>query len=161
MKQIPLTKGKFAIVDDDDYDRLMGIGKWRVDAYGYAVKTKRYRKENGKWSNTNIIMHRLIANAKSGQFVDHINLNKLDNRKSNLRLCSRTENNRNIGLPKNNTSGYKGVTFFRLRGKFMAQITVNRKNIYLGYFEDPKDAAKAYNEAALKYYGEFANLNQI
>lgn len=161
MKQIPLTRGKVALVDDEDYERLIAMGKWRLDNPGYAVKSKRFRKADGKWSNKILLMHRIILDAKVGEFVDHINRDKLDNRKSNLRICSKTENNRNVGLSKNNTTGFKGVTFFTLRGKFMAQITFEGKNVFLGYFEEPKEAAKAYNNAAVKYYGEFAYLNEI
>ena len=161
MKKIPLTQGKFALVDDEDYDRLVAMGKWFINAYGYAVKSKRRRKPDGKWTNDVIFMHRLIMDAPSGMCVDHIKFDRLDNRKTNLRLCTRAENNRNVGLSKNNTTGYKGVFFMKSRGKFVAQITVDRKNMHLGYFTCSVDAAKAYNFAAEKYHGDFAQLNQI
>lgn len=161
MKKIHLTQGKFALVDDDDYERLMAMGKWRIGNDGYAVKSKRKRKDTGEWTNEIVLMHRVIMNAPKGMCVDHIKFDRLDNRKSNLRLCTRTENNRNVGLSKNNTSGFKGVSFMKNRGKHFAQITVDRKNLFLGYFDDPKEAAKAYNLAAMKHHGAFANLNNI
>lgn len=163
MKKIPLTKGKFALVDNEDYERLTAMKKWHFNSNGYAAKSKNYIKENGKRSCKELVMHRVIMGLSSGDGfeVDHINGDKLDNRKSNLRVCSSAENSRNKGLRKDNTSSYKGVHFHRPAGKFWARIVCEKKRISLGCFDDPKEAAKAYNEAALKYYGEFAKLNQI
>lgn len=107
-------------------------------------------------------MHRFILGITDPKIqVDHINGDSLDNRKINLRLCSNSENSRNRGANKNNTSGYKGVRFRKEYGTYFATITVNRKEIYLGSFKTGKEAATAYNEAAIKYHDKFANLNEV
>lgn len=102
-------------------------------------------------------LHRLVMDAPKGLFVDHINHDKLDNRKSNLRLCTNTENIRNRRLTDKNTSGYKGVHFCKRNQNWTAKI----QNKWLGVFDDPVEAAKAYNRAAIKNYGEFALINKI
>ena len=152
MKEIQLTQGKVALVDDEDFDWL-NQWKWCC-SHDYANKA--VRLSNGKYSA--ITMHRLILLAHKGQEVDHINGNRLDNRRVNLRFCSRTENQYNKKRQKNNTTGYKGVRKHR-DGKWEAKIRVNGERIYLGIYVNIHDAAKAYDEAALKYHGEFAYLN--
>lgn len=144
-KQIPLTQGQFAIVDDDDFE-IVKNHKWCIH-HGYAVSSRGIR------------MHRLIMNCPDSKEVDHINRNRLDNRKENLRICTRTENCRNRGENKDNTSGYKGVNFHKPLGKWRAKIVLNNKHIHLGYFDNPKDAARAYNDAAKK--NGFGFLNEI
>jgi len=89
--------------------------------------------------------------------IDHINQNKLNNRRNNLRVCSRSENGANRSIPKTNTSGYKGV--YRIKNKWMAQIGIKNKSIYLGCFDEKVDAAIAYDTAATKAFGAFARLN--
>lgn len=106
-----------------------------------------------------IFFHREIIKANNNQQVDHINGNSLDNRKSNLRKCSLRQNILNRKKPKNNTSGYKGV--FKIKNRWKALIGVNKKRIYLGCFLNKKDAAKAYNDAAIKYFGKFSNINKL
>lgn len=107
-------------------------------------------------------MHRQILRVEdSTVFVDHKNANGLDNQRNNIRTCTSSQNMSNRCAPKHNTSGYKGVVKYANRSKFKAKIRVNGKDVYLGYFHSPKDAARAYNEAAVKYYGEFALLNII
>jgi len=163
MKQIPLTQGKFAIVDDEDYERLVAMGKWYFMSNGYAVRTERYKRENGKFSYRQIRMHREIMGLYFGDKieVDHINNNRLDNRRCNLRACSKSENNRNASLRKDNLCKFKGVSFNISSKKYRARIKFNKKNIHLGCFQNIIEAAAAYNAAALKYFGEFAKLNQI
>ena len=161
MKTIQLTNGMFTLVDDEDYERLVAMGKWYFSTDLYAINGKSYRKENNKSATVFVRMHRIILNAKPGEFVDHVNGDKLDNRKSNLRICTIAENTRNAGARKNNKSGFKGVHFDKSRGKFTAQITFQSKDIHLGRFLCPKEAARVYNDAALKYHGEFAKLNEI
>lgn len=148
MKEIPLSQNKIALVDDDDYKNL-SIYKWSYMSVGYAV---RQSKDTKKF----ITMHRQVINAPVGILVDHINMNKLDNRKKNLRLCNKSENMRNRSIPSNNTSGFKGVTFRKDTKKWGAQIKVNYKNINLGSYEKIKDAIKARVSADKKYHGEFA-----
>jgi len=139
------------------------MGKWYVSNTGYARKTLNYIKENGEPSSKALLMHREIMGLSPGDGleVDHISGDRLDNRKCNLRICTPNENSLNRGLYKNNTSTYKGVVFHKNHEKFMAQIAFGKKNVHLGYFECPKEAAAAYNAAAQKYFGEFAKLNQI
>jgi uncharacterized Rmd1/YagE family protein len=157
MKGIKLTQGQFAIVDEEDYYYLNEF-KW----YFYRRRNQVYAKTcvtiNKK--RVHLLMHRLIMDA-SKKCVDHINGNGLDNRKSNLRLCERHENALNRVINYNNVSGYKGVSWFKVVKKWRAQIQYKKVVYHLGCFEKRIDAAKAYNEAAIKYHGEFANLNKI
>jgi hypothetical protein len=158
MKQIPLTQGKFAIVDDEDYDFLIQW-KWHLSNRGYA---RRNNYVEGVIVNPkSILMHRVILGDPIGFQVDHINGDKLDNRKSNLRVCTTGENARNRGKNKNGTSGYKGVHFYKAYRKWQSHIMHERKMVWLGYFDTAEKAALAYNEAATKLHGEFAHLNKI
>lgn len=153
MKSIPLSKGKFALVDDGDYDWL-NQWKWSYMTVGYAVRFE--RTSLGKKA---ITMHALIMNTPPGMHTDHINGNKLFNLRSNLRVCTHAENQRNKRKYKNNTSGYKGVFLHRKSNKWIAKIVVNKLQIHLGYFTDATMAARAYDDADKKYNGEFAMLN--
>lgn len=111
------------------------------------------------------LVHRVVWHMFHGEWpknqLDHINGVRNDNRIENLRECNNAENNRAVGLKKNNTTGYKGVTFNKPTGKFFAYIRFNYKRIHLGVWDVAEDAAKAYNEAAIKYFGGFANLNRL
>lgn len=151
-KFITLSSGIKALVDDDDYEWLSKT-RWSDDSCGYAI-----RKVQGK--NTTEKMHRLIMNAKPHEQVDHLNGIPWDNRKENLRLVSNELNSRNKGKYSSNKTGYKGVAVYK-QGRYTAQITVNYRKKHLGVFDDPKEAALAYNEAAVKYFGEFAKLNDV
>ena len=105
MKQIFLTKGFIALVDDDDYNHL-SQWKWHV-SNGYAVRTRHFKDLNGKWCKQTIFMHRVIMNTPKGMYTDHVDQNKLNNCKPNLRFCTISENNRNRKPQTNNNSGYK------------------------------------------------------
>jgi len=150
---IPLSYGKWAIVDAADYGRLSSY-KW------CAVKEKRnwYAKTLDKDCNR-LALHRLIMDAPKGLVVDHIDHNCLNNRRSNLRLCTQKQNNCNTLPRKGCSSKYKGVSFNKARKRFIAYIQHNKKRYFLGYFDDEIDAAKAYDKAAKKFFGEFAYLN--
>jgi hypothetical protein len=161
-KEIILTQGKVAIVDDEDYEYL-NQWKWCLRGTGlgkfYAIRGfSKSKKSNIKGS---ISMHRQLMQPKIGFVIDHLDGNTLNNQKNNLRICTQSQNLNNQKKSISNTSGYKGVSYDKKYKKFIAKIGFNRKNIHIGYFIDVKDAARAYNEAAIKYHGEFANLNKI
>jgi len=158
MKKIPLTKGKFAIVDDEDYDRLMKY-KWH-ESNGYAIRViKRKPRKNGKKSKS-FLMHRVIMKARRGQFIDHKNIDKLDNRKENLRFCTPQQNAFNFDISRNNKTGYKGV-HMQPNGTYIAIIYVDGKARRLGLFSTAKEAGEAYDKVALKHFGEFARTNAM
>lgn len=160
MVEIQLTQGKVALVDDEDFERLSQF-KWCAYTGGcnYYAMTN-IRKKDGK--RTSLQMHRFIMSVfDSKTIIDHINGNGLDNRKDNLRICTQAENTRNRSKSLNNTSGFKGVYWHKYDKKWHAQIIINYKKIHLGIFTCKIEAAQAYNQAAIKYHGEFAQLNQI
>jgi len=161
---IQLTQGFKTIVDKKD---LPKVSKY----FWHVLKLK---NGNTNYARTTIncpnkrqtiSMHRFILNAKKGQEVDHINTNGLDNRRSNIRICTRIENcmnSKKIDQNKRKTSSvYKGVSFDRENNKYRARIKYNGKLIYLGRFKNEYDAAESYNQAAAKLFGKFAKLNKI
>lgn len=143
-KLIPLTKGEFAKVDNEDFDNVKDIN-WHFTYYGYAKTSAFY-------------MHRLILDCNQSDYVDHINHDKLDNRKSNLRICSKHQNNMNT-KSKKGTSIYKGVSWAKDRNKWKSTIVMNGKQTLIGSFENELEAAKAYDVKAKELFGEFAHLN--
>jgi hypothetical protein len=149
MKEIQLTRGKVSLVDNDIYDKV-GKYKWWCSHDGYA-----WRRINGKPTP----LHRYILNAQDGQIVDHINRDKLDNRRVNLRFCTVGQNACNSKMRKDNTSGYRGVCYVKRTGKWIAYVFDNRKQINIGFYDTPEIAAKAYDHEAHIQYGEFAQLN--
>lgn len=157
MKQIPLSQGKFAIVDDEDYDFLMQW-KWCATKMGKTFYAVRNIYPNGR--QTSLLMHRLILNLTDTKILcDHRDMNGLNNQKSNIRPCTKSENQRNVKKRTHNRSGYKGVTWNEATKKWRAQIGVNGKVLYLGTFISIINAALSYDAAAKKYFGEFAKLN--
>ncbi len=157
MKLIPLTKGKFAFVDDEDYEFMMQW-KWRI-SHGYAQRTEYIGYFNGKQSAKEIKMHRVINNTPDDLFTDHIDSNRLNNQKINLRNATSAQNQMNRFGNKESTSCFKGVSFDLSRKKWRAQIKIKDKRIFIGRFFLEKDAAIAYNEMAKYHFGEFAKLN--
>ena len=150
MKEIKLTKGFTAQVDDEDFEYLNQC-KWNT------CLTKTGHIYAGRTLKT-ILMHRIIMSAPTDKQVDHIDHNGLNNQKSNLRLCTNAQNSMNR-IPYG-TSKYLGVYKVKNRkSSFMSQIKVNGVHKYLGCFKNEIDAAKSYDIAAKKYNGEFANLN--
>jgi hypothetical protein len=156
VKEITLSDNTSVLVDDDDYERL-SQWKWSANGNGYAVRNERYEPKKYRKQ----YLHRAIMNAKPGEIVDHINGNTLDNRKDNLRICDLRGNAQNSRGKKRMYSQYKGVSFDKRRQKWVAQISVDTKNVSLGGFTVELDAALAYNKAATEHYGEFAQINII
>ncbi len=150
MKFIPLTQGKFAIVDDEDYDQ-MSLYKWHAKANPsgktfYAVRLQ-------KRSTQSIYMHNEVM---GGLGIDHRNANGLDNQKGNLRFATRSQNNSNRRMFKNNTTGAKGVDFVKESNKYRARIQSNGRSIYLGAYKTLGEASRVYSESAERIHGEFA-----
>ena len=157
-RRIPLTQGKYAIVDPEDFGRL-NKHKWHV-AKGnntfYAVRCVGPSK-----GRIRIRMHREVIHPPDHLVVDHINHNGLDNRKANGRPATRAQNNRNklIVRKMNSTSKYKGVSRWKGKNKWRVRIKLDGEQKHIGYFKDEIQAAKAYDKAAKMYHGEFASLN--
>lgn len=156
MRAIELTKGRVTVVDDEDFE-VLAQWRWHLGGSGYAARTRRI----GGRKTEKVLMHRVIMGNPEGMHIDHINGDPLDNRRSNLRIVTRFQNEQNRGKNKNNTSGYKGVTFSKKEQKWVAQITANGKSYRAGCHASPEAAAQAYNEAATRLHGEFATLNKI
>ncbi len=145
--KIALTKGMFAIVDESDYEFINQF-KWLL-CQTYAARYS-YEKGNRKW----IFMHKLIVNAPEGMEVDHINHDRLDNRRSNLRVATHQQNSFN-----HPGYGHRGVTKVinrPLKKPYCVRLMISGKNLYLGYYGTMKEARSAWKQAALKYYGKFA-----
>jgi hypothetical protein len=155
LKEIALTDGNVALVDDRDYEYLSQFTWFSMKGSTnilYAVRVTS-RKLGVR---RNILMHREVMCAMKGQEVDHRDHNGLNNCKGNLRFCSKAENQWNTGKQRNNTSGFKGVDWYAKYEKWRARISINRKVICLGYFESAQTASVAYRVAAEKYCGNFA-----
>ena len=161
MIEIQITKGQTALIDDEDYEKISPF-QWCCHGDGYAA---RGYHENGKL----VILkmhHAVFGKPPAGYVVDHINGNRLDNRKCNLRFVTVQQNCFNSKKKKSpasaaNPSPYKGVTWRNDRSKWRSCITVGGQRLYLGLFETAQEAALAYNVAALKYHGEYAKLNEV
>jgi hypothetical protein len=152
-QSIPLGKAAVALVDDADYDHLKSIA-WFVNKDRYAVG---FVPTNSRFQLT--YMHRLILNAQTGELVDHINGNTLDNRRENLRLVTSLQNHHNRGLSSLSTTGLKGVGWHKHAGKYQARIGYKGLRCHLGFFDDPETAALAYDFAARTLLGAFGRLN--
>ncbi len=153
-KEIPLTQGKFALVDDEDYEELNKY-KW----YAYKSKDTYYARRTEYPSGKTILMHRVVTNAPKDLVVDHKNGDGLDNRKLNVRICTLSENARNSKRSSNNKSGYKCVYWHKQHRKWVAHLRIDGKMKHLGLFKTAHEAAKAHDKKALELRKEFAYLN--
>lgn len=167
MIEIQLTQGQIALVDDVDADLAelnwtVAFNSHYTNGGGFRAYRKTSKKSEKHYSQ---YMHRVILSRmldrdlNSKEIVDHINHDPLDNRRSNLRLATTSENVRNGRRHMDGSSDFKGVCWDASRSKYSARILVDGKNKFLGRFDDPVQAAKAYDEAAKEHFGEFAALN--
>ena len=161
MKEIKLTKGKVAVVDDEDFDSLSKF-KWyaRKDARieRWDAARRQYNGGGRKEKTKTLLMHReLLGITDSKVKIDHINGNSLDNRKENLRIAKHFENSSNLQKERtNNTSGYRGVWLLKRTGKWQSKIGYKNKRINLGSnFNTAEEAARAYDKKAKELFGEF------
>jgi hypothetical protein len=158
MKEILLSNGMSVFVDDDDYEKI-SIYKWRLNKDGYAVTSM---KIDGKWKH--VMMHRMINNTPDGMYTDHIDGNKVNNRKNNLRTCTFFGNNQNKRKQKSDNnkykSKYKGIEVINGVG-WRIRVCANGKTMINKLFSNEIAAANAYNYYAQLYHGEFASLNEV
>ena len=139
------VKGEEILIDRIDYDKIKEY-YWSINSQGYAISVI-----NGKHKR----IHLMILDKPNGFVVDHINGNNLDNRRSNLRICTYKENARNVRVSKNSKTGYLGISLTKF-GRYRARITVDGKEVRLGNYENLEDAIKARKEAEIKYFGEYS-----
>ena len=157
MREIPLTKGKVALIDDGDFDRVIQNNWIAVEEWPgiwYAISNRPKGSHPQKFR-----LHRFILQAPQGVQVDHRNGDGLDNRKENLRLATPSQNQQNRHNLSLNTSGYRGVTWHKKCQKWQSVIKLNGKNYYLGLYINPESAASAYDLKVIELFGEFARLN--
>jgi hypothetical protein len=153
-RAIELTQGYYAVVDEDDYERLSKL-QW----YAHRQK-RRVCAKASVGGGDKLFLHRVVINAPAGQSVDHINGDALDNRKKNLRLCDALNNSRGFRRKRVGVSSrFRGVYFYARDSKWVAEIKVNGRGMYLGRFDFEEQAGRAYDDAAVTHFGEFATLN--
>lgn len=159
--EIMLTKDKVALVDECDLELVLAY-RWHALASG---RTQWYARSDTRLSRSKkiiLLMHRLLLKTPPGTETEHRNGCGLDNRRGNLRFATHSQNQANRSKWKlDATSRFKGVFFHKSMSKWVASIRVNRRLIHLGYFDIEVKAALAYNEAAIKYFGEYARLNEV
>ena len=158
MKKIPLSQGKFALIDDEDYSE---IAKYRWYFCKKTGDARRHDKDCDWRLSRKVLMHRQLTNAKPGLVVDHINGNRLDNRRSNLRVCTQAENCINT-KPRKNKSGYTGVYYTRVSKNkpWQARVQLNNKQYHFGFHRTRREASEARDAGAKKLHGQFARLNR-
>jgi len=157
MREIALTQGKIALVDDEDYERV-SARNWCVTYIGRRI----WYASASLTRNTHIMMHRVILNCQPGQHIDHINHDGLDNRRCNLRLCTHSQNQANNRKQLRPTSSrFKGVGWRTREKCWGAKIKYQGRRLWLGLFSSEEEAARAYNAKAQELFGEFAYLNRV
>lgn len=168
MKSIPIkSKGEVianALIDDE-YFNVINRYNWHLHNNRYARTSIYIGIRNGKQIQSKVYMHRMVmelsgVSLKNKDYIDHISGAGLDNRIINLRTCTMSQNLANSKFSVINTSGFKGVSWSKKDKKWVAQITYKYKHIYLGGFNLPEEAARAYDQAAKKYFGVFAYTNE-
>jgi AP2 domain/HNH endonuclease len=153
---VPLSQGKFAIIDPEDAPTILAHN-WYLAGHGYAGRSRKAGEPEGPQS---IKMHRVImGNPPLSLDIDHVNGVPLDNRRKNLRVATRSQNAAHGKTRVNNTSGYRGVSWNKPWRRWVAQICIKNRKITIGGFDDPIEAARAYDEAAREAFGGFAKTN--
>jgi hypothetical protein len=161
MKKIPLSRGMTTIIDDEDFERVSQF-KWSVTCHkertppDYYARRAVWQPETRK--SITVLLHRFILNAPPDKHVDHINGDGLDNRRANLRLVTPAQNQQNLKR-RRGASGFRGVQYDERKRRHYARIKVNNQKIWLGFFDNAEEAARAYDAAAVKHHGEYAQLN--
>lgn len=155
MKTLTLKCGAVVKVDDADFERISKY-TWFLSNKGYAVASTHV---NG--SIQNFYLHRVVLDAPKDIWTDHIDGDRLNNTRANLRLCTATQNNMNLAKRKGTTSRFKGVYWCKQKGKWHTRIKMFGKAKHLGFFSDEQAAAIAYDEAAINLFGQFARINNI
>lgn len=158
MKEIPLTKGMVALVDDEDYE-LVSQYRWFARQHRNTYyATRNYRDEHGR--KRPVDMHLLLMGRdEAGREVDHADGNGLNDQRANLRWATPSEQRRNSAMHRDNRTGFKGVSFDKERGMFVAQLTSNYQKVFHARFRTAEEAARAYDEKAREVFGSFARLN--
>lgn len=152
MKEIPLTQGRVALVDDEDYEELNKY-KW------FLISTPRNCYAARRERVHIVYMHRQLLGVTDSLEVDHIDHDGLNNQRNNIRLCTTRQNNHNSRAKSTSTSQYKGVTWYKAYSKWKATIRYGKEHLFLGYFQQEEDAARAYDQMARRLHGEFAYTN--
>jgi len=158
IKIIALTKGYACLIDAEDFDKVMAVAKrWHASTQGSGIYATTKIRIGGKQRHQSI--HRVVMDAPSEMLVDHINHDTLDNRKANLRIVTKQQNQCNVLPRKGNWSKYKGVCYNTRVNRWVAYINHLGKREYLGYFNNEMDAAMAYDKASIRLHGEFGYRN--
>lgn len=150
-RELHIKNDLFALVDADLYDELSQY-RWYVQSHGYAAR---------QVMRKSIYLHRCVNNTPDNLCTDVANGIRLDVRRCNLRSATNSQDKANMDKMSNNKTGYKGVFYVKEKDKYRAQITIHKEKLHLGYWNTAKEAARAYNEAAMRYYGEFAKINKL
>ena len=151
MREIELTQGRIAFVDDEDFKKVNQY-KWYYHKEGYARRNSSRKEGKQKC----LFMHNLIVDVPEGFYPDHHNGNGLDNRKENLRIATNTQNQHNAKIRKDNKSGHRGISLVKGYKKWQAGIKINGRLEYLGYFNTKQEAVDAYHKVSKPLHGEFA-----
>lgn len=164
MITIPINQGKLLLIDDEDYNRVVGYRyawTWKpTSSPSRKAGCVEARVSGSRNDGRRIKLHRFILGLKTSAQIDHADLNPLNNCKSNLRIATGSQNAANRSLRSDSTSGFKGVSWDKTAGKWRAYLTKNKKRFHAGFFDEKSDAASAYDTMAKKHFGEFALTNK-